>query len=391
MNPHAPIPASVSSRLSPLLALVYEGTCEATPWQSFAKGLRAALEARNVMITLHHVEAQGRDTYVMASPPDDDIDWAAAETMYRAEFMQHDPLRPDLMQPGQLGLLDIDALEPQRLGLLKRLGLSHCLRACVEEPGGLRCWIDAVRSHAQPEPHFSADDVALVRELLPHVMRALHLFARLHRQESERAIYAGMVEHFALGCMLLNEAGELLHANRVAAAIVQRWPGLAMHEGRLKLRDRERQREFDAALDAIVQSRCEGGEPNDGTLVRLDNGRGHLLALLVCPAPLHDFYQGAPAPCFIVYLSELSAGPDALRPIERASQGHIAHLFGLTRQEARLAILLAYGHTLAEAAREMGIAEVAVRNYSKKIYAKLGIGGQTELVRLMLRGISFLR
>ena len=63
----------------------------------------------------------------------------------------------------------------------------------------------------------------------------------------------------------------------------------------------------------------------------------------------------------------------------------------MTRQEAKLALLLAYGHNLAEAACEMCIAENAARNYSKKIYAKMGIAGQTDLVRLMLRSLSFLR
>lgn len=38
-----------------------------------------------------------------------------------------------------------------------------------------------------------------------------------------------------------------------------------------------------------------------------------------------------------------------------------------------------------------GIAENAARNYSKKVYAKMGIAGQTELVRTLLRCLSFLR
>ena len=57
----------------------------------------------------------------------------------------------------------------------------------------------------------------------------------------------------------------------------------------------------------------------------------------------------------------------------------------------RVALLLAYGNTLAEAAQEMGIAEIAARNYSKKIYGKMGIAGQADLIRLTLRSIAFLR
>ena len=49
------------------------------------------------------------------------------------------------------------------------------------------------------------------------------------------------------------------------------------------------------------------------------------------------------------------------------------------------------GFDLTEAAQEMGIAEIAARNYSKKIYSKMGIAGQADLIRLTLRSIAFLR
>ena len=56
-----------------------------------------------------------------------------------------------------------------------------------------------------------------------------------------------------------------------------------------------------------------------------------------------------------------------------------------------MALLLAYGNTLAQAVQEMGIAEIAARNYSKKIYSKMGIASQADLIRLVLRSISVLR
>ena len=49
------------------------------------------------------------------------------------------------------------------------------------------------------------------------------------------------------------------------------------------------------------------------------------------------------------------------------------------------------GNGIEPAAQEMGIAEIAARNYSKKIYAKMGIAGQADLIRLTLRSIAFLR
>ncbi|MNN89185.1 Bacterial regulatory protein, luxR family [compost metagenome] len=96
-------------------------------------------------------------------------------------------------------------------------------------------------------------------------------------------------------------------------------------------------------------------------------------------------------PSVIVYLSELTEN----LAMQQVSGGFaaelIAQLLDLTRQEARLAALLACGQTISEAAEQMGIAVTAARNYSKNIYAKLGIKGQTDLVRILCKSSALLR
>ena len=69
----------------------------------------------------------------------------------------------------------------------------------------------------------------------------------------------------------------------------------------------------------------------------------------------------------------------------------LAQLFGLTPQEARLALLLADGSTLAAAAHSLGVAETAARSYSKRIYAKMGIRSQSDIVRMVYRSFALLR
>jgi DNA-binding CsgD family transcriptional regulator len=93
----------------------------------------------------------------------------------------------------------------------------------------------------------------------------------------------------------------------------------------------------------------------------------------------------------IVYLTDLSRKLEALQPTRESSQTLVAQLFGLTPQEARLALLLADGCTLAAAAQQIGVAEAAARNYSKRIYAKMGIRSQSDIVRLVYRSFALLR
>ena len=65
----------------------------------------------------------------------------------------------------------------------------------------------------------------------------------------------------------------------------------------------------------------------------------------------------------------------------RAAQ--LAALFGLARREAELAVGLADGLSLSEAGEALGLTIETTRNYSKRLYAKLGVRGQAEVVRLV--------
>jgi DNA-binding CsgD family transcriptional regulator len=70
--------------------------------------------------------------------------------------------------------------------------------------------------------------------------------------------------------------------------------------------------------------------------------------------------------------------------------GQFAELFGLGRREAELAIALADGYSLAEAGKALGLTIETTRNYSKRLYAKLGVRGQAEVVRLVSESAAVL-
>jgi DNA-binding CsgD family transcriptional regulator len=65
----------------------------------------------------------------------------------------------------------------------------------------------------------------------------------------------------------------------------------------------------------------------------------------------------------------------------------IAELFGLLPSEARLALLISQGASLAEAADKLAITLETARSYSKRIYAKMGVRGQADLVRSILTSV----
>jgi DNA-binding CsgD family transcriptional regulator len=67
----------------------------------------------------------------------------------------------------------------------------------------------------------------------------------------------------------------------------------------------------------------------------------------------------------------------------KARTSALAGLHDLPRREAELALALADGLSISDAAQRMGLTLETARNYSKRLYTKLGVSGQPQLVRLV--------
>ena len=65
----------------------------------------------------------------------------------------------------------------------------------------------------------------------------------------------------------------------------------------------------------------------------------------------------------------------------------LAELFGLLPSEARFALALSRGLSIAEAAESLGVTIQTARSYSKTVYAKTGARGQADLIRFILNSV----
>ena len=94
--------------------------------------------------------------------------------------------------------------------------------------------------------------------------------------------------------------------------------------------------------------------------------------------PFHDRAISArAAPVLIAYIHG-----DGGSTADRCEQ--LAELFNLSGSEARLALAISRGQTIAEAAGNLHLTLETARNYSKRIYAKTGARGRSDLVRFIL-------
>ena len=97
------------------------------------------------------------------------------------------------------------------------------------------------------------------------------------------------------------------------------------------------------------------------------------------PAPPHRVpHRGAALALFLSLPgADAQLDPDAIRD-----------LFQLTRMEANLAVALASGGSLVEAADRLGIAHNTARAHLRAIFAKTGVRRQSQLVHLLRSGLA---
>jgi DNA-binding CsgD family transcriptional regulator len=177
--------------------------------------------------------------------------------------------------------------------------------------------------------------------------------------------------------VLLDRFAQVLRINAAAQRLLG--PDLQITRKRLASRDRNATAALDRALHAMLWTRTSSALMPPVVLPR--DGKRPLLAY---PMRLAAISADALAPCqALVVLVDLEARP---RPPEQA----LRTSFGLTTAEAKLAIRLAAGEPLEQAADEIGVAYATARNQLKAIFAKTDTHRQAELVAVMAQLLSVL-
>ncbi len=221
---------------------------------------------------------------------------------------------------------------------------------------------------------WTQDQVRTIRRLAPH----LRQFARIRRaMAGARALgasLAGLLENRRSGIIQLDRRGRLLEANDRARAVLAKRDGLYDDEGVLAVGTPEEDVELKRLLARALP--VYGAQGVGGTM-KVTRGEAGPIVLEVHPVQK----TGTDSRSWEVGALVLVVDPIA-RP--RVDPRLPAMVWGLTPAESRVAVALATGQTAAGVAGELGCAESTVRTHLKRVYRKLGIRKQTELVRRVL-------
>ncbi|MCY1259441.1 hypothetical protein D9M68_204120 [compost metagenome] len=253
----------------------------------------------------------------------------------------------------------------------------HTLGANISTPDGgtLRFRISRPRSM----PGFSDTDRAMCELFLPHLRRAMHMYSLLDRSESLGSLYSQAIGRLSVATMVLDENGSVLELNPLAREILASNDGLKLVGGRLEATYPSDNRELQRALRATC-SRIEGEEAGAEAMSIARPSGQVSLGVVVESIPSQELVEGKGRPTTLVYIRDAVTRSLANSAVTK-------QLFNLTPAETSLALELANGLSLEEAAEELNIRRNTARAHLRSIFSKTGVRRQTELVRLMLNSV----
>jgi len=363
---------------SELVATVYQGPLESPPWKSFLEALRLQLGFSYATLILRRAAPARPSISINAGPTSTEAIELYDNHFYALDPFMNMPRGKVFVASELLGERSWFGSEFFR-GFLEPIHLRDVMGADLGPlHDGDDCSLRVTRADA--EPPFTEEDKAFLGLLLPHVQQAVLLCSQMDQIEIERRLLAGTVDRMQLGTVTLDETGAILSINLEAKAILDERDGIQLSGGVLRAHYPEEQ----AQLNGLVQAALGGKEPKTPKLVETvsitrPSGRNKL-SVLVRPVPAGEWSDAWHRPKVAIFLRD----PD------RKAQGTgdvLRQLFGLTRAEAALAVQLANGLTLDEAAESLDIRRNTARAQLRSIFSKMGVTRQTELVRLVLNSI----
>lgn len=221
---------------------------------------------------------------------------------------------------------------------------------------------------------FDAHDLARLRDILPHLQRALRL---TYRVEGYRALHQAqeeVLERLSCGVMLLDRKAQLLYANGRARSLLESSRGLRVRGGALGCAVPSDQRRLDALLHAVLQ-----GQPS--AVMSLAGPHGAPQVVILSSIRGQDVERLpslglAAAPAVMVFM------PDP-RAAGGLSAARLRAAYGLSAAEARVALASVDGDTVAEMAARLSLSANTVKTHLSNVFAKMGVSRRDQLARLL--------
>lgn len=361
-----------SEKTIDLLLALMNGAFETPLWSTFLDELRRRTGANYASLVFRPPGLPSNTVFHLFSgnrcPP-------VIQQLYRNSFYKQDPTPYHEMNEGVVYALGelLRSDNPAHAAYLKAVmapsGMNAARMMRVEEASGVNAWITITRS----KQDFEAKDDTLLISLAPYLRSVLRNFVALERERTNAALAGDAIQRLNFGWITLDAAGHILESDAQGRYILATSSALRRDaDGFLKGASLKQGREIDNAIKTIAST--SNAKPRAMIL-----SRDPWLDMLLVPAS-RNAISAKSVPAVVAYVHS-----DSSLSSDRCEQ--LAQLFDLLPSEARLALALGRGMSIAEAAQELNLTVESARTYSKKIYAKMGARGHSDLVLFVQRSV----
>ena len=366
-----------AARLSELIGLIYDSAIEPSLWPIAMEAIRAELNFHNATLdlillpsgkALSNVVCNVPASYqaLMAGAGPDVVEqWGGAEVMQAIPLDRPAVLtqvNPAFDHNTTTNAYFLAFARPQGIIDALAIGLARDARAIGSLSFG---------RHESAGP-IGKREITIAHLLVPHLQRAATINRMLEGAIAAEAGFAATLDTLRIPVLLLDANRHILHANAAAQAALGHGKLIRVADGQLKATTAGAS---SAIASAVAQSALDEsaiGRRGLGVPVITPNGGGGALHVLPLRQRRRDSSLGAVAALFVADIDTPFVAPTEMA----------AALFDFTPAEARVFEFIVAGHTQTAIAASLGVERSTVKSHLIKLYDKVGVRRQVELVRV---------
>lgn len=374
------------ARILPVIGKLYDAAVDGTRWPAFLREMTIAFASTGAQVVrvqprnglLNFSALYGYDAHLLRVYQTDDIQ-LATQTFERrfAELMPTDPrMRWLELYPSRPLSCRLEIDEAELRGsqiyrdMLCKADVEYSLVVSLAEEDGSLIMLGVFRG--RDTSHYTHDDVATFGEIIPHLKQAITVSEHLAGVRFDADSALGALDSVGMGIFLVGLGGRLIHGNSAGLRIAELGDGLSITGGAVHAHLPA----DDAALQRAIFECLSPGSTSTTHALSLARPSGRE-PIRMTASPLNEPVAGAPRGSHRPVAVLLFSLPE--EPIETPVE-LLRRLFGLTPTEARVCEQLVQGRSVQDVAGDLDITIDTARAHLKKIFAKLGVSRQAELV-----------
>jgi DNA-binding CsgD family transcriptional regulator len=369
-----------SSRLSlnGLVDLTYEAALEPARWSEILGALATLCHAH---VGLVGTSGLGPSTWIV---PTQVFGASGAlrellDTRFSVSVASNPLLAPAMkLPPGHV--VRTEELVPQQMlersemfeTVMRPAGAYHGVGINICCPG----MVGGMNLHREKRAgRFTDSEVAVMKRLAPHVVRAAQLAQRLQRAESQAALACSALEHLQAPVLLVAADARIVFANASARKLLTAGRHLKARNQYLEAPGVADHADLRAHIyRAATARRCDYACAGANLCLA---SAASPISLTIAPLAAARSIVDWPTGNLAMVVADVSArGGDPATRLRRQ--------FGLTAAEARIVQLIGNGVSVKESAERLRVSINTVRTHLQRVFQKTGTRRQAELVRLVL-------